>query len=358
MRTTLFEVTPTPPGRCDQPKQNRGGGRTEGDLSLSLGARTTSRWSPGLALSRDLPEPLIVTTTVFERACSERQSRTNAMSTSEIWRSSMVGTIRMIVTLLVTVAVGISAGQSGYASVPGGAPTEILVATPREAMGDVHDAECGQAVPPEGSLEHVGSTSPTVPLEVLVVYERVDQKEVRTAMETAAEAYGILGIRLVTRYRSVSVPNLKGDTQAYLEWLQEKFGGKRPKGVDVVYLATHRYLDYTGLAACIGGIASPEHAFAVGMLKWDVIVGIRVNDFEPPRGSPVKDGAAKVAVHEIGHLLGGQHEFGQCGASVDPADPAYPCDVMLPVFPQQVGLRFGPINASLVRYFAVNYAKG
>ena len=226
--------------------------------------------------------------------------------------------------------------------------------------------ECGhglpqQFVPGPGVVGQLTAAHPEPPLslDVLVVTERSDLARAREIFSTARRSYQPLGIALTPRFRMVkAVPDFAGEGPEYMSWLKKLVGGRRPAGVDVVYLATSRDIFGAGLADCIGGIAQPEHAFALGMLTFDGLVGVDVRGGGPllPQ-PPLEDGGAKLAAHEIGHLLGAEHYVDACRLTADPADPRHPCDVMFTLPQQATGLRFGPINAAVVRDHAGRFVQ-
>lgn len=222
---------------------------------------------------------------------------------------------------------------------------------------DDEERDCSQFVPDGAPLETLAATQAgsTLAVRVLVVTERRDLKVAQQLFAQADQAYGPLGLRLVPTFRVVTpLPDLDGDHDAYMQWLKDKFGGRRPAGSDVVYLATHHHLNSGGLADCIGGIADPRHAFAIGMLSFGGLAGVSI-DPDPglPEGPPVSDSGAKLTAHEIGHLFGAHHHYG--GDCRGDSSEAGKCDVMLSLSPQTLGLHFGLVNAAVVRDQAERY---
>lgn len=239
------------------------------------------------------------------------------------------------------------------------APSTALarVATEASLVGDIA-ADCTQLVPRTDTADHVLAKGKKLPLDVLVFADGRDVNKADAAFALAAQAFERVGIDLNWHFHMTTVPDLGRETGPYLEWLKEQVGGTRPGGFDVVYLATSHRLYSNGQADCIGGVAYPAHAFAMGNLEWYGVVGVRVVGFEVlPQGPPLEDGGAKLVVHEIGHLLGGHHHYGPCAAPPSLEDPLHPCDVMNPVLVQQVGLHFGPLNAAVVRRNAQKYLR-
>ncbi len=240
----------------------------------------------------------------------------------------------------------------------GSAPTAGPAA--RDLSRDNH-GDCDMLEPATETAAQLPAprTAPGVRLEVLVVVEKADLAVTRTNLAAAARSYAPLGITLLPRYRLVkAVPDPKGNTVVALTWLKAQFpGGRRPTGVDIVYLSTHHYFGVAGQADCIGGVAYPEHAFAVGMTSFDGVVGASIGGVDEPE-PPLQDGGGKLAAHEIGHLMGAHHHYGAyCvgGASAD--DPAHPCEVMFTVLKAGLGSKFGPVNAAVVRDHAERFAK-
>ena len=218
--------------------------------------------------------------------------------------------------------------------------------------------DCQRLLPTRETVDHViPKAGSRIPLEVLVVVDRRDVTKAEASFKLASKSFERVGIDLNWRVRRKSIPNLGFETGPYLKWLKKGTGGMRPRGFDVVYLATSHRLYSNGQADCIGGIAYAQHAFAVGALEWYGVVGVRVDGFteDLPQGPPLPDGGAKLVVHEIGHLLGGHHHFGSCGTPPEADDPSHPCDVMNPALVQQIGLHYGPVNAAIVRQHAQKY---
>src|SRR5688500_5889900 len=123
--------------------------------------------------------------------------------------------------------------------------------------------------------------------------------------------YAPLGIRVTSSFRSVDFTGA-----SFAELMDEAkalVGGKRPDSVDAVYVFTTKDLG-GGQADCIGGIRYPDRAFAAGSVSIpsNTIAGVTIG--------PSGDG--ELAAHELGHLLGGEHEMATCPDGTHPDEPA------------------------------------
>jgi hypothetical protein len=261
-----------------------------------------------------------------------------------------------LLLLVLPVLLGLPAGAS-----PSGPLTSAAVPGPGP-VADNH-GDCDQFVPADGLAGRLTAptTTPALRFDLLVLTEKRLLAKVRSQVALAARSYAEIGITLVPRYRVVrAVPDLDGDPDAYLAWTKQQVGGRRPAGSDAVYLATDRYLASAGLADCIGGIAHADHAFAIGMTSFNGLVGVEVVGVDKPAAvDPDKpDGGATLVVHELGHLFGAHHHYGYyCAHARSAEDPSRPCDVMDTLLPQQTGLRFGTVNAAVVREQAERFLR-
>jgi predicted Zn-dependent protease len=148
------------------------------------------------------------------------------------------------------------------------------------------------------------------------------------------------------------------DSQTIINLSRKQFSGKRPKGVDVVYTLTDVDMTAPGLgsavagqADCIGGVRYAKHAFAVG----------EISQFEDLRLGPVTfyhAATAKIASHEIGHLMGAHHHYQDCVEGVptelEEGEPS-PCTLMTNFVDFQ-SLNFSVIEGAVVRGHALDYA--
>ena len=215
--------------------------------------------------------------------------------------------------------------------------------------------ECLQPVPAAASL----LVAPPVELNTMVLLDGVSRQRADEVMAQAATSYAPLGVSLKWKSRSVSYPT--DDANALIQLAKDQFGGARPKGFDIVYVITNKDIQVdgdtsvAGLADCIGGVAWPTTAFAVG------------EDFGPEEDlgrelGPfvhTTNGSAIVAAHELGHLMGAHHHYGNCvqGLSAEDVEnnELTPCTLMFNAV-NFASLPFGTLNTTIVRGHAEEFA--
>lgn len=224
-------------------------------------------------------------------------------------------------------------------------------------LGRVVDQEedCLEPVPEATSVTDVTDDGQTVSLDVLVLLDGVDLARGQEVIKKAAEAYAPLKITLDARYETVAFePEDPGEIPAststrLLDDMKKWTLGERPADVDVVYLLTEKDLsDAAGRADCIGGVRYPDAAFAVGEnYRSENLLGIFY-----------KNGTAKIAAHEIGHLMGAHHHYANCAegtpGAVEEVGPT-PCSLMFN-FIDFLSLRFSVLEGAAVRGHAIEFA--
>lgn len=207
---------------------------------------------------------------------------------------------------------------------------------------DVERQDCLQAAPATAGRSGLTDSGQDVELDVLVLLDGVTRERGVEIMTKAAEAYAPLGITVVSRFRPVSFTSDRDDE--LIGEARNAVGGEVPKGVDVVLGLTSK--QGRGQADCIGGIRFADRAFAVSPdhadKNIDVAAGVQLGRIE--------NRAAMTAAHEIGHLLGAQHHFGNCAEVPDH------CTLMTSPSVQPATLVFSTANAAIVRGHAVAYA--
>ena len=239
--------------------------------------------------------------------------------------------LAVVVTVVVAAFAGATAGPAAAA------PIEIAQLP-----------QCLELAPAAISLDN----APTR-LDVRVLLDGVSGARGSAVVQTAQASYGPLGITLAPTFQSVSFGGTTA--QGLIDQAKALFGGVRPPGTDVVFTLTNKDVDgaVAGLADCIGGVAFPARAFAMG------------ENFTPDEGTLLGLGVGpanrnltgKVMAHEVGHLLGGHHHYANCVQGLpDILKELSPCTLMF----NDVGLaslNFSTLNSVIVRGHAPLYAR-
>lgn len=262
------------------------------------------------------------------------------------------GLRRVLALLAVCALVALGAGAAS------GRPA----ASPR-AIDDAED--CLEPVPAAVGFAGVLDDGRRIDLDVHVLLDGIDEARGAEVMRQTQQAYTPLGIRLRPTFQTLDVPaqrmapnDLLGngppvptsDSQYLLQAAKEAVGGPRPDHADVVYLMTNDHMsDAAGRADCIGGVRYPSRAFGVG-------------EHEPDEWGSINLcctwKAAKIAAHEIAHLLGAHHHYSNCveGAPVAVADAHAPtCTVMINDW-GLINLRFSALEGVAIRGHALEWA--
>ncbi|MDQ4051369.1 MAG: hypothetical protein M3237_01550 [Actinomycetota bacterium] len=199
---------------------------------------------------------------------------------------------------------------------------------------------CTQLVPHTISV----STTP-VRLDVRILLDGVRRAEAERGVVAMRKAYAPLRIGVVPTYREVRFRGT--DAGGLTRQAKRLYGGKRPRGTDVVYTLTSKNITsggnsgVAGMADCIGGVRFPSRAFAVG------------EDFGPNSG--LRQGTGKTMAHEVGHLLGGHHHYTSPEGLLASTEPNV-LDLMAPYL-DLCALRFSTLNSLMVRGHAQRYAR-
>jgi Metallo-peptidase family M12B Reprolysin-like len=213
-----------------------------------------------------------------------------------------------------------------------------------------HIPECTEVVP--ASVAPPSSERRALVARVLL--DGVDATQAAGFTAQAARAYDGVGIDFVVdAYEPVSLSG--DDAQGLIDQSKTHFGGARPAGVDVVYTLTGKDIQaggqtaVAGLADCIGGVAFPDRAFAVGEV-------MNPDGIDFGLGTFTSNLTAKVFAHEVGHLMGAHHHYANCAEGIpsDPDEIGTPCTLMF----NDVGLVslvFSTVNNLVVRGHSESY---
>jgi hypothetical protein len=170
----------------------------------------------------------------------------------------------------------------------------------------------------------------------------------------ARNSYAPLRINLTPTFETVSFTG--NDAQGLINQAKARFGGTRPAGADLVYVLTNKDIQaggqaaVAGLADCIGGVAFPGRAFAVG----ENFSTDEANLLGIPIAGQL---TAKVAAHELGHLMGGHHHYANCveGLLTEFPGELSPCTLMFNAVDLS-SINFATLNGLVVKGHAQLYA--
>ena len=237
----------------------------------------------------------------------------------------------------------------------------------RPRVIDIEAEDCSERVP--ATYAAPALAYPDVNIDATIMLDGIARADAEKIVQRANTAYVDYGLEIVATYRKLA---LKADSiqtddtgkpvegievQAAVAAAKAALGGSRPLGSDVVYVMTTKdlYLEgyddgVLGWAECIGGVRYPNRAFATGEIP---------TSFSTAGLNFYLDAGAKVLAHEIGHLLGAHHEYGNCAQGIGPEDvtnrePAA-CTVMFAYVDFQ-SLRLGAVDGSVIRGHAEDYA--
>jgi len=215
--------------------------------------------------------------------------------------------------------------------------------------------ECLQPIPDSISVSGVTDVAQSIELNTVVLLDGVTMDRGQAVMTKAAESYAPANVTLSASFRQVSFAG--SDAEGLIQQAKDMFGGMRPINTDLVYVLTNKDIQsggntgVAGLADCIGGVRFPERAFAVGE---DITETGELGPF-----AHTVNGAAVVASHELGHLMGAHHHYANCVQGLQPSELANfeltPCTLMFNAV-NTASLDLSTINTAVTRGHAVKYA--
>lgn len=244
---------------------------------------------------------------------------------------------------------GVGAGTTGEVTA-----TFTLDRSRPDPMAFDTERDCLEPVPASAGVSGVTDEGQDVSLDTYVLLDGVSTQRGQDVMTRAADSYAPLDVSTSTTFESVSFEG--DDADGLLAQAKEHFGGTRPDGSDVVYVLTSKDIQLdgesgvAGLADCIGGVRYPERAFAVGE-------DFESEDSEFGPFTFYLDASAKIAAHEIGHLMGAHHHYANCAEGVlteTPEEPS-PCSLMFNAI-DFASINFSTASGAVVRGHAVDFA--
>jgi hypothetical protein len=224
---------------------------------------------------------------------------------------------------------------------------------------DDEGIECLQLTPRERAIPALNKSNKN--LRVAILRDRgVPAARAAALLAKARRSYTPLHINLVLA-RNDAVNFTGVQARDLIAQAKALYGGKRPAGVDVVAVMTSVNIlndtsDLQGLADCIGGVGLAHHAFLVvedtayqGYPDEGIALGPIVAYGQFP---------AKALAHEIGHLMGAHHHYGNCvqGIPTEPLELS-PCTLMGPSA-DFISFNFSTLNGIIVRGHAEHFLHG
>lgn len=225
------------------------------------------------------------------------------------------------------------------------------------------EIECIQATPTQASAIPPLATG-TIDVAVAILRDRgLTTARADALLQKASASYAPLGITL-SKHSDTAVTFTGSNSQGIINQAKAHFGGGTPAGADVVAVLTNANIDIPGpdgpidiqgQADCIGGVGFSDRSFVVAE-DTAVTLGIPDEGFGIRPVMFYVDFPGKVVAHEIGHLFGAHHHYGNCveGIPSEPLEVA-PCTLMGPSG-DFISFNFSTLNATIVRGHAEAFA--
>lgn len=190
-------------------------------------------------------------------------------------------------------------------------------------------------------------------LDVLVLNDGVGPDAARQIMDKVVTTFARVGVTVRPTFQDVAL-TAGPDVDTLFDEMRALLGGQVPPEYDVVHALTLKNIaGAAGFADCVVGSRSPERAFSIS----EAVAGARPNLAGSPLPAWPWEQEAYYAAHEIGHLLGGNHDFANCveGTLLVDDDTPAPCTLMYPFL--NITFQFSTINQAVIRGYARDTAE-
>lgn len=217
----------------------------------------------------------------------------------------------------------------------------------------------GETYPDQFGIAGVTDDGREIELSVAVLLDGVDPQLAAEVMRRAADGYAPLRIRLTVAGTAV-LPLVSNISDQMIQETKDRTGGRPPFDADIAAVFTTKQMQAAtggagtvlGQADCIGGIRAPYNSYLVATIEPEdpFVLG--------PVSLDVERGPETMA-HEIGHLMGAHHHYGNCVEGISAEDlvngDLSPCDLMFPSV-EPLSMIFSTAAGATVRGHAVAYA--
>lgn len=217
----------------------------------------------------------------------------------------------------------------------------------------------GETYPDQLGFAGITDDGQEIELSVAVLLDGVDPLLAAEVMQRAADGYAPLKIKLTVAGTQV-LPLTTNVSDQMIQETKDLTGGRPPFGADIAAVFTTKEMQAAtggagtvlGQADCIGGIRAPYNSYLVATIEPEdpFVLG--------PVALDVERGPETMA-HEIGHLMGAHHHYGNCVEGISAEDLANgdlsPCDLMFPSV-EPLSMIFSTPAGATVRGHAVAYA--
>ncbi|HUR76985.1 MAG TPA: zinc-dependent metalloprotease family protein [Acidimicrobiales bacterium] len=214
---------------------------------------------------------------------------------------------------------------------------------------------CYYGVGPRATVAAASDSNQKVLLRTLVLVDRARPSIAPTIMRRVIEEFGRIGLVLDVTYQPITLHGT--DSAQLMKETRAHLARARITGFELVHVLTGADLtidgnQIAGQAYCLGGIRYAKYYWAMSISEttWPESWGVGYKTF-------FKGGAALVAAHEIGHVLGALHQHGNCAENAKSAlraSEATICTVMDTTL-YYSKLRFGRAERAVMRGFAIRY---